>query len=154
MERSEAVGRGAGAALAAVPLGVARRRRTVWARLRRDHLAVAALATFVGLLLAAALAPVLAPYDPNAQDLYASFQAPSREHPLGTDDLGRDLLSRLLYGGRVSLTAGLTAMALALVLGVPMGAIAGYFGGRWDSAVMRAMDSLLAFPSIILAIAL
>jgi peptide/nickel transport system permease protein len=141
------------ARLASAETGV-RRSRTVWVRLRRDRVALAGLGVFMLLLGVALLAPLISPYDPNAQDLYSNLQGPSGAHLLGTDDLGRDLLSRIIYGSRVSLVAGLAAMAMALCLGVPIGATAGYFGGRYETVMMRAMDSLLALPGIILAIAL
>jgi peptide/nickel transport system permease protein len=131
-----------------------RRHRSIWSRLARDRAAVVGLVVFILLILVALFAPVIAPYDPNAQDLYSNLQSPSREHWLGTDDLGRDLLSRIIHGSRVSLAAGITAMLVSALLGVPLGATAGYFGGRYDAVVMRIMDSLLALPSIILAIAL
>ena len=131
-----------------------RRSRTVWVRLRRDRVALGGLGLFSLLLGVAVLAPLISPYDPNAQDLRSNLQASSRAHLLGTDDLGRDLLSRIIYGSRVSLVAGLAAMAVALCLGVFIGATTGYFHGLYEAVMMRAMDSLLAFPGIILAIAL
>lgn len=103
-------------------------------------------------VLAAIFAPLVAPYDPLAQDLTAKFAPPSLAHPLGRDELGRDILSRIIYGARVSLTAGLAAVAFSTVVGTTIGLVAGY-AGRWaDSVLMRLMDVLLAFPSILLAI--
>ena len=104
-------------------------------------------------ILAGIFAPLLAPYDPlSDRDLAAKFAPPSAAHPLGQDELGRDILSRLIYGARVSLTAGLAAVAFATVVGTLIGLVAGYAGGRTDSLLMRLMDVLLAFPSILLAI--
>ena len=104
-------------------------------------------------ILAGIFAPLLAPYDPlSDRDLAAKFAPPSAAHPLGQDELGRDILSRLIYGARVSLTAGLAAVAFATVVGTLIGLVSGYAGGRIDSLLMRLMDVLLAFPSILLAI--
>lgn len=107
------------------------------------------LALFV---LTALLAPWLAPYSPIDQNLASRLQAPSWSHWLGTDDLGRDLLSRLIHGTRVSLRVGVIAVGLALVLGTAIGLVAGYKGGKVDELLMRVLDVLLAFPSILLAI--
>ena len=104
-------------------------------------------------ILAGIFAPLLAPYDPlSDRDLAAKFAPPSAAHPLGQDELGRDILSRLIYGARVSLTAGLAAVTFATVVGTLIGLVSGYAGGRIDSLLMRLMDVLLAFPSILLAI--
>ena len=103
-------------------------------------------------IVMAIFAPLIAPYDPLQQDLAGKFAPPSRAHLFGQDELGRDILSRVIYGARVSLTAGLAAVALATGVGTVIGLVAGYFG-RWpDSVLMRLMDVLLAFPSILLAI--
>jgi peptide/nickel transport system permease protein len=103
-------------------------------------------------ILMAVFAPLIAPYDPLQQDLAGKFAPPSREHLMGQDELGRDILSRVIYGARISLTAGLAAVAIATGVGTVVGLVAGYFG-RWpDSVLMRLMDVLLAFPSILLAI--
>ena len=108
----------------------------------------------VVLVLAAMAAPLLAPDDPNAQDTSRRLEAPSHEHPLGLDDLGRDVLSRIVFGARVSLRVGFSVVLLAATIGVTLGAISGYFGGAIDVLVMRLCDILLAFPGILLAIAL
>ena len=105
-------------------------------------------------LLMAMTAPVLAPYDPLASDWLAVLQVPSAAHLLGTDDLGRDVLSRLLWGAQSSMFAAFVAVALALLAGVPPGIVAGYFGGLIDLVITRITDTLLAVPGIILAIAL
>lgn len=102
----------------------------------------------------ALLANVLAPANPNVQDYGAFLQPPSAAHPLGTDDLGRDVLSRLLYGARVSLEVGLVAVAIALVAGVAVGLLAGYLGGWVDSALMRVVDAIQVFPALVLALAI
>jgi peptide/nickel transport system permease protein len=107
------------------------------------------------LLVASALAaPLLAPHDPNVQDTARLLEGPSKAHPLGLDDLGRDVLSRIVYGSRVSLRVGFSVVILASLVGVTLGAISGYFGGIVDVLIMRLCDILLAFPGILLAIAL
>jgi len=137
-------GRGAGRSL------TARRART----LVRDRTALVGAAIFVPIVAAALFAPLLAPTSPTAVQMSARFQGPSWTHPLGTDELGRDLLSRLIYGARVSLTVGALAVTIAARAGILCGLVAAYYGGRLDAAAMRAMDGLLAFPSIILALAI
>ena len=106
------------------------------------------------LVLAAIAAPLLSPYDPNTQDTARRLEAPSNQHLLGLDDLGRDVLSRVVWGARVSLRVGFSVVLLASFIGVTLGAISGYFGGAVDVVVMRLCDILLAFPGILLAIAL
>jgi peptide/nickel transport system permease protein len=108
----------------------------------------------VALVLAAIAAPLLAPFDPNFQDTSRRLEAPSREHVLGLDELGRDVLSRILWGARVSLRVGFSVVILASLIGISLGAISGYFGGLMDTLIMRITDILLAFPGILLAIAL
>ncbi len=114
----------------------------------------AAAAILAALAFLAAAAPWIAPADPASQDLTATLAPPSRLHPLGQDTLGRDLLARVLHGGRVSLVVGLVAVASSLVLGTGIGALAGWAGGWVDDLVMRLVDVLLAFPGLLLAIAL
>jgi peptide/nickel transport system permease protein len=105
-------------------------------------------------LVASALcAPLLAPHPPLRQNLSADLIAYSADHPLGTDKLGRDLLSRILYGGRVSLLVGVSSVTLSLTIGFILGALSGYLGGWFDQLLMRVVDILLAFPGILLAIA-
>jgi peptide/nickel transport system permease protein len=114
-----------------------------------------AMMVIVIFVVVGVLAPVLAPQDPNAQDLVARLKPPlSPGHVLGTDVLGRDVLSRLIYGTRVSLVVGFTAVALAGVLGVVVGLVSGYFGGWVDSVFMRVVDAWLAFPFLLMAIAI
>ncbi|MGH2454567.1 MAG: ABC transporter permease [bacterium] len=123
-----------------------------WRRLRRNRAAIAGLAVVGLLALASALAPLVASHDPIAQDLEARLLPPSLKYPLGTDDLGRDLFSRIIYGGRVSLTVGIVSVGLALAMGTLLGLVAGFYG-RWaDSVTMRTMDIMLAFPATLLAI--
>ncbi|HEV8306406.1 MAG TPA: ABC transporter permease [Methylomirabilota bacterium] len=105
-------------------------------------------------LLSAALAPWLAPYDPTVQSLGEMLRPPSRAHWLGTDQYGRDVLSQVVYGGRVSLQIALVSVAVAALFGLPLGVVAGYYGGRIDAVIMRVMDVVFAFPSLLLAIAL
>jgi peptide/nickel transport system permease protein len=121
-------------------------------RLRRRRSALAGLALVLAFALAALLAPLLAPADPLKSDFARSLQAPSREAPLGRDELGRDVLSRILYGARISLTIGVVAVGIGVLLGVPLGAVSGYFGGRVDLLVQRVVDVMLAFPGILLAL--
>ena len=124
-----------------------------WKRLRRQRLALVGGGVLILLVFVALLAPLLAPQDPLAQDLYGRLQAPSLEHPFGTDDFGRDILSRIIYGARISLRIGLVAITAAFAVGIVLGLLAGYWGGAIDTLIMRIMDLLLAFPSILLAIA-
>jgi len=117
-----------------------------------NRLALFGLVIIAIFILMAVFAPLIAPYDPLQQDLAGKFATPSVAHPLGQDELGRDILSRIIYGARISLTAGLAAVAIATGIGTLVGVMAGFFG-RWpDSLLMRLMDVVLAFPSILLAI--
>ena len=125
----------------------------LWRRLARDRWALAGLAVVAAVVLLAALAPWLAPADPYRGELVTSLRAPSAAHWLGTDAQGRDVLSRVLYGARVSLAVGLASQGIALLLGITLGLVAGYYG-RWvDALVMRLADVTLAFPSLLLLIA-
>jgi peptide/nickel transport system permease protein len=103
-------------------------------------------------VLMAALAPVISPYPPNQQDMARALEGPSRDHWLGTDNFGRDTLSRIIYGSRVSLMVGVLALGIAAISGMLLGLIAGYFGGWSYTIIMRAMDVLMAFPMIVLAL--
>ena len=125
-----------------------------WRRLRRQRLAMVGGGILFLLLFVALCAPVFAPHDPMEQNLYARLQPPSLEHPLGTDDFGRDILSRMIYGSRISLRIGAASITAALLVGTLLGLWAGYWGGWVDTLIMRCMDLLLAFPSILLAIAI
>ena len=126
----------------------------IWRQFRKQRLGLIGGGILCMLLLMALLAPVLAPYDPLAQDLYQRLQPPSADHWFGTDDFGRDILSRIVYGSRISLRIGLIAISLALTGGTLFGLVAGYRGGMVDMLIMRSMDLMLAFPSILLAIAI
>jgi peptide/nickel transport system permease protein len=125
-----------------------------WRRFARNRGAVVGLAIVLVYVGMAVFADLLAPYSPIDGQLADKLQPPTLAHPLGTDELGRDLLSRLLYGARSSLEIQLSAVMFALVVGVAWGLVAGYFGGFVDDASMRLCDVLLAFPSILLAIAI
>lgn len=122
------------------------------ARLWRSRVALAGLAVLLGIGLLALLARWIAPYDPLAIDLPNQLQPPSRAHWLGTDLLGRDILSRLLYGGRATLVTALVAVGLSVALGVSLGLVSGFYGGWIDTCIMRFVDMLLAFPRILLAL--
>src|SRR6056297_2270619 len=125
-----------------------------WRRLLQSKIGIAGLAVIIFLIIVALLAPVLAPYDPFEQNILTRYKAPSAEHLLGTDEMGRDILSRIIYGSRISLQVGLFSISIALITGVFLGLLAGYYGGFWDMLIMRIMDIMLAFPAILLAIAI
>ncbi|MFN8475361.1 MAG: ABC transporter permease [Anaerolineae bacterium] len=132
----------------------AQRRFQSWRRFARNRLAVLALAIIVLVTLAAIFAPVLAPFDPAAQETSLSLRPPlTADHLLGTDQYGRDVLSRLLFGARVSLSVGLVAVAILIVLGAVFGALAGYYGGNVDSGIMRFVDVMLSIPQFFLLLA-
>lgn len=124
------------------------------ARLVRTPSAMVGAAILVGFILLALFAAWLAPYDPNASDWLAIRQPPSFAHPFGTDDLGRDVLSRVIFGARASLGAGFVSILVALAFGVPLGLAAGYFRPVADIVISRLADALLAVPFLVLAIAL
>jgi peptide/nickel transport system permease protein len=132
----------------------ARRRRIYRRRFLRRPAAVASLLIVVGAILAAVFARWVAPYSPDATDFNAILASPSREHLLGTDDLGRDTFSRIVWGARASIQAGFLATVLAMVVAVPIGLIAGYYRGWLDTVIARLTDVLLAFPFLILAVGL
>ena len=127
---------------------------SVFARLARRPAGAFSLVVVGGLCLVAAFAPLVAPYGPEEQDIINRLQGPSANHPLGTDHLGRDLLSRIIYGTRVELGVAVPAVTAALVLGLVLGLTAGYLGGRADNALIVVMDGVQAFPTVILALAL
>lgn len=120
--------------------------------LARNRAAMAALGVTIFMVVVSVLAPVLAPYDPLVIDPMGSLQPPSIEHPMGTDPIGRDVLSRVMYGGRISLVVGLVSVGISLSIGVILGLLAGYSGGAVDNVVMRLMDMMLAFAGILLAL--
>ncbi len=124
----------------------------VWNHFRRHRLAMIGLGLLLLLTIGAVFAPFIAANDPYAVDLSAYRTGPSADHPLGTDSAGRDVFSRLLYAGRVSLSVGLIAVAIYTAIGVILGALAGFYGGKLDAIVMRLADVFLAFPSLIIII--
>ncbi len=122
-------------------------------RFTRNRLAVAGGILVALLFIVALLAPVLAPYEPDYIDRYHVLEPPGRLHPLGTDDIGRDVLSRMLYGARVSLSVGFVAVGISTLIGMMMGAVAGYYGGIADRLIMRFVDVMLSIPSFFLILA-
>jgi peptide/nickel transport system permease protein len=121
---------------------------------RRSPLALLGTTVIVIWILVSLFAGVIAPYDPLAQDIVNRLQAPSLEHPMGTDQLGRDILSRVIFGGRISLPIGFIVVSSATVIGTLLGSVAGYVGGAVDTALMRITDMVMGFPAIILAMAI
>jgi peptide/nickel transport system permease protein len=122
--------------------------------LRRNPRLVVGGAIVVAWLAVALLAPVVAPYDPVEVNVTDALQSPSLTHWLGTDDLGRDVLSRVIWGSRISLSVGLISVSIGFIFGVSLGLAAGYLGGTFDLLIMRGIDALLAFPALVLAIAI
>jgi len=135
---------------------IARPERSVWRdrarRFARRRLAVLGTVIVVLDLVLALAAPIISPYNPNAQDFVNVLQPPGFPHLLGTDDLGRDMFSRLLFGARFSMQVGVFAVILAVGIGTPIGLLAGYSGGLLDDVVMRVVDSLMSMPSLVLAL--
>jgi len=123
-----------------------------WHRLQRSTTALIGLGIVLVLVLVAICADVLAPYGPILNDPSSTFQAPSWHHVLGTDQFGRDMFSRIIYGSRLSLAVGLASVLLAVCIGLPLGLLAGFYGGKLDAIIMRAMDLILSFPVFLLAI--
>jgi peptide/nickel transport system permease protein len=122
--------------------------------LRRSHAALFGLLIVLGWVIAALFAPALAPHSPLEQRLDERLAPPSARHPFGTDELGRDVLSRVLYGARLSIPAGFVVVVLTALLGSALGMVSGYAGGLTDEVIMRVCDAMLAFPSLILAMAI
>ena len=125
----------------------------VWKRFRRHPGAIFGFIIIVTLALLTLLAP-LSPYDPEASDISIRYHPPSWSHPMGTDALGRDLLTRVCYGGRISLMVGLLVVILSVSIGIPIGALAGYYGGMLDAILMRVTDAFLSLPSFLVLILL
>ena len=123
-------------------------------RFMKNKTAVFGLVVLTILIVLSLLAPVLTPYDRDAVDIFNTFQPPSREHLLGTDDVGRDTFTRLLYGGQVSLSVGLVSAGIAILFGVTLGVAAGYFGGWVDMCVMRLVDVFMSMPFYVITITL
>jgi peptide/nickel transport system permease protein len=126
----------------------------IFRRLIKGKLAVTGLAVFIGIIAVSALAPWISPYDPNATNTSELLQPPSATYWMGTDELGRDVFSRIIYGTRISLVVGVIAVAMAMVLGSLLGLIAGYWRGAADYLIMSVTDSVWAFPTLILALAI
>lgn len=128
--------------------------REIWRRLKKNRAAMAGGVIVLFFVATALLAPWLSPYHPNEGDLTKRLKAPTREHIFGTDPLGRDILSRVIYGARISLQIQIVSVTIALIIGTILGMVGGYYGGFFDNLIMRLMDILLAFPGIFLAIAI
>jgi len=131
-----------------------KRRGELVAALKSNKWALASLVVIVAMFAMSLLSFVYTPYDPFEFDLSRARQGPSLKHPLGTDELGRDILSRIMYGGRYTLGISLVSVSLGALVGVALGIAAGYYGGKVDTVIMRVVDVMLAFPTILLAIAL
>lgn len=131
-----------------------RKPRSNWARARQNRNLMLGLSLFLLLVLIALAAPLLAPFDPYALDYQNALQAPSWAHPFGTDNLGRDVFSRVLYGARIDLRVGVISVISPLIIGLTLGMLAGYYGGWIDTIVMRLVDIVQAFPFLILVIAI
>lgn len=126
----------------------------VWRRLVKNKAAMVGLAIIIIMVLCAIFADVIAPYGYDDQDLSQKMQFPSSQHILGTDNFGRDILSRIIYGSRISLQVGLVSVAVSIVVGGIFGAVAAFYGGKTDNVIMRFMDILMAIPGMLLAIAI
>ncbi|GIP41183.1 oligopeptide transport system permease protein AppC [Paenibacillus sp. J31TS4] len=123
-----------------------------WERFKANRMAFISMFILIGLVLVAVLAPWIAPHDPAEQDLLNKLKPPSADHWFGTDDLGRDLLTRVMYGARVSLAVAIFSVIFNLLIGITVGSLAGYYGGKTDSILMRFVDIMLAFPQFFLLI--
>lgn len=121
-------------------------------RFLKNKLSVIGMVVIIIFILIAIFADQLAPYDYAAQDLTSMYLSPCAEHPLGTDNLGRDMLSRIIYGTRISLLIGFSSVGISLLIGTLLGCLAGFYGGKVDTLIMRFMDVMLAVPSVLLAI--
>lgn len=130
------------------------KRATFFRLLLRNRLAAIGLLFILLWTLAAILAPWIAPYKPDVPDMAAKLQAPGSAHLMGTDNFGRDIFSRVLYGARISIWTGLIAVAISFIIGVPLGGIAAYYGGKTETIIMRILDVLLSFPSLVLSMAI
>ena len=126
----------------------------IWRRLKKSKPAMISMWFIIFLILCAALAPLIAPYDYAKQDLANKFVMPCLSHPLGTDNFGRDLLSRLIYGGRISLLVSFFSVIISVGIAVILGVTVGYFGGMYDNLVMRILDIFMAIPGMMLAISI
>jgi peptide/nickel transport system permease protein len=138
----------------AEPVGAFGRAYALWATIRRKPLGAFSAAVLVALVLTAVFADVLAPYDPVETHPEIRLQAPSRVHPFGTDDIGRDVLSRVIHGARISLWVGLLAVGIGTLAGMIIGLLCGYCEGRLDLILQRVMDAIQAIPGLVLALAI
>ncbi len=127
--------------------------RIIWRRFKRNKLAVGGGILVLLLFIIAFLAPLLSPYDPGEINVKNILLSPSKAHLLGTDELGRDILSRMIWASRISLKVGFVAMGIAILIGIILGALAGYYGGRIDNLIMRFVDIMLCFPTFFLILA-
>lgn len=127
-------------------------RRRKWLTFKRNKTALVGLIMAVIIIILAILAPWISTYDPLKQDVYHRLTPPERAHPMGTDGFGRDILSRIVWGARVSLMVGLSSVLLGMILGTVMGIIAGYMGGRIENIIMRTVDVLMSFPNLIMGL--
>jgi ABC-type dipeptide/oligopeptide/nickel transport system permease subunit len=123
-----------------------------WRRFKRRRTALFGLGVYVAILLMALFAPYLAPRDPATQDISKGLQPPGAEFLLGTDEYGRDILSRIIYGARISMTIGIISVAISAVIGTMLGLVSGFYGGKTDAVIMRIVDIMLSFPGILLAL--
>jgi peptide/nickel transport system permease protein len=127
--------------------------KIIWHRFKKNPLAVIGLVIILSLAIIAMLAPFISPHEPTKIDVYNVLSPPGTTHPFGTDELGRDLLSRMIWGSRASLKVGFIAVGIAISIGTILGAIAGYYGGKVDAILMRFVDIMLAFPTFFLILA-
>ncbi len=125
----------------------------IWDRYKKNHLAIAGLFVILTIATIAVSAPLIAPYNPTAIDVYNVLSAPGTDHLLGTDELGRDVLSRMIWGSRVSLKVGFVAVGIAISIGIMIGTLSGFYGGKPDAVLMRFVDIMLAFPTFFLILA-
>jgi peptide/nickel transport system permease protein len=128
--------------------------RIIWREFRKNRLAVTGAVVILVLTFVALFASLLAPQDPQEQDYFRILEGPNKENLLGTDDLGRDILSRMIYGSRISLSVGFVAMIIAITIGSVIGALAGYYGGIVDAVLMRIVEIMLSIPMIFLILAI
>ena len=125
----------------------------IWRRFKRNHLSVAGLTVILIIVSVAIAAPIVAPYDPFVIDVYNVISPPTSAHLLGTDDLGRDVLSRMIWGSRISLAVGFVAVGISITIGIIIGALAGFYGRAVDAILMRFVDIMLCFPTLFLILA-
>ncbi len=153
MERQGPGGKGQGSRVYRMSNSTTLSAQQTYYHLRRNKLAFLGGMLVLGVFVAAIFAPLIAPHDPSRIDIKNILMGPTFQHPFGTDELGRDVLSRMIYGARVSLEVGFVAIGIATLIGILLGAISGYYGGYIDSAIMRAVDIMLSIPTIFLILA-